>query len=170
MSNPQTDNPAAPPAPKPAAPATAAVDAAAKKKAAALERKRKAAAEAARIASLTPLPAPHEKNWPWSEGGMTGNRKKKPMIIAVTTENCTGCAGSPVCINYCPVDECMYWIPDDDHPPFGRIEVDAQTCIGCKQCIAKGPDGTLLDGCPWDAIEMRPTAEVEADLGVRFEF
>ena len=51
---------------------------------------------------------------------MTGNRKKKPALIAVTNDNCTGCAGSPVCINYCPVDECMYWIDDEDHPPFGR--------------------------------------------------
>ena len=76
----------------------------------------------------------------------------------------------PVCINYCPVDECMYWIPDEDHPPFGRIEVDGQTCIGCKQCISKGPDGTFLDGCPWDAIDMVPVAEVEATLGVTYEF
>ncbi len=169
MSHPQTDKPAAPTVP-PASKTVAPGDAAARKKAAAAERKRKAAVEAARIASLTPIAVSHEKNWPWSEGGMTGNRKKKPMIVAVTTENCTGCAGSPVCINYCPVDECMYWIPDEDHPPFGRIEVDAQTCIGCKQCIAKGPDGTLLDGCPWDAIDMVPMTEIEENLGFKFEF
>ena len=144
--------------------------AAARRKAAAEERKRKARAEALRIASLTPLPAPHEKGWPWSEGGMSGNRKKKPALLAVTNENCTGCAGSPVCINYCPVDECMYWIEDEDHPPFGRIEVDGQTCIGCKQCISKGPDGTFLDGCPWDAIDMVPTAEVETKLEVKYDF
>ncbi len=145
-------------------------DAADARRKAAEERKRKAREEAARIAALTPLDAPHEKNWPWSEGTMTGNRKKKPAILAVTNENCTGCAGSPVCINYCPVDECMYWIPDEDHPPFGRIEVDGQTCIGCKQCISKGPDGTFLDGCPWDAIDMIPIAEVEAKLEVKYEF
>jgi ferredoxin len=172
MSEPEANTPATPAAPPVAQAATpdAAAEAAAKKKAAADERKRKAAAEAARIATLEPIEAPHEKSWPFSEGTMSGNRKKKPMILAVTTDNCTGCAGSPVCINYCPVDECMYWIADEDHPPFGRIEVDAQTCIGCKQCITKGPDGTLLDGCPWDAIEMVPTPEVEAKLGVKFEF
>lgn len=148
----------------------AAAGAADRRKAAAEERRRKAREEAARIAALEPLDAPHEKCWPWSEGGMTGNRKKKPAILAVTNENCTGCAGSPVCINYCPVDECMYWIPDEDHPPFGRIEVDGQTCIGCKQCISKGPDGTFLDGCPWDAIDMVPVAEVETKLGVSYEF
>ena len=148
----------------------AAAEAAARRKAAAAERRRKAREEALRIASLEPIPAPHVKEWPWSEGTMTGNRKKKPALIAVTNDNCTGCAGSPVCINYCPVDECMYWIDDEDHPPFGRIEVDAQTCIGCKQCVSKGPDGTFLDGCPWDAIEMLPIAEVEAKMGVSYEF
>lgn len=155
---------------KPQANVNAKVAVAQRRKAAAEERKRKAREEALRIASLTPLEAPHTKEWPWSEGGMGGNRKKMPAILAITNENCTGCAGSPVCINYCPVDECMYWIPDEDHPPFGRIEVDGQTCIGCKQCISKGPDGTFLDGCPWDAIEMVPIAEVEAKLGVKYEF
>ena len=165
------DEPNRDPTPAAAAQAEPAPAAAAdRRKAAAEERRRKAREEAARIASLEPLAAPHDKGWPWSEGGMTGNRKKKPAILAVTNENCTGCAGSPVCINYCPVDECMYWIPDEDHPPFGRIEVDGQTCIGCKQCISKGPDGTFLDGCPWDAIDMLPVAEVEAKLGVKYDF
>ena len=50
----------------------------------------------------------------------------------------------------------MYWVPDEDHPPFGRIEVDPVLCIGCKKCTSKGPDGSFLDGCPWDAIEMVP--------------
>lgn len=152
----------------------AAADAEAAKKAAraaaAAERRRKAAEEAQRIALLKPLPAVHPKSWPWSEGTMSGNRKKKPMLLAVTNENCSGCSGSPVCINYCPVDECMYWIDDEEHPPFGRIEVDYQTCIGCKQCITKGPDGTFLDGCPWDAIDMIPVQDVEQRLGVRYEF
>lgn len=153
-----------------AKPTGAAAEAAARRKAAMLERRRKAREEAKRIAALTPLAAPHEKGWPWSEGRMTSNRKKKPPLLAVTNESCTGCAGSPVCINYCPVDECMYWVDDEDHPPFGRIEIDGQTCIGCKQCISKGPDGTFLDGCPWDAIDMVPIAEVEATLEVQYEF
>ena len=98
--------------------------------------------------------------------GTTAQRKKKPLILAVINENCTGCAGSPVCIAYCPVADCMYWVPDNEHPPFGRIEVDPQLCIGCKLCTSKGPDGTFLDGCPWDAIDMIPTKEVEQNLGV----
>ncbi len=98
--------------------------------------------------------------------GLTGPRKKKPKELAIITEFCTGCAGSPACVDYCPVDDCMYWVPDEDHPPFGRIEVDPFLCIGCKKCTSKGPDGSFLDGCPWDAIEMRPITEWETVHGI----
>ena len=93
-------------------------------------------------------------------------RKKKPKILAITTDCCTGCAGSPACIEYCPIEACMFWVPDEDHPPFGRIEVDPNLCIGCQKCISKGPDGAFLDGCPWDAIEMVPTEDWEAIHGI----
>jgi ferredoxin len=109
------------------------------------------------IANLT-------KMEPKSEGIDTP-RKKKPKEIAVITECCTGCAGSPACVPYCPVQDCMFWVPDEDHPPFGHIEVDPFLCIGCKKCTSKGPDGSFLDGCPWDAIDMVPTEEVEAVVG-----
>jgi ferredoxin len=108
------------------------------------------------------------KSEPRSEGIDTP-RKKKPRELAVITECCTGCAGSPACVPYCPVQDCMYWVPDEDHPPFGRIEVDPYLCIGCKKCTSKGPDGSFLDGCPWDAIEMIPIEEVETALGVKFQ-
>lgn len=101
--------------------------------------------------------------------GLTGPRKKKPKELAIITEFCTGCAGSPACVDYCPVEDCMYWVPDLDHPPFGRIEVDPYLCIGCKKCTSKGPDGSFLDGCPWDAIEMLPTSEWEAEHGVQMK-
>jgi len=83
------------------------------------------------------------KQEPKSEGINTP-RKKKPRELAAITECCTGCAGSPACVPYCPVEDCMYWVPDDDHPPFGRIEVDPYLCIGCKKCTSKGPDGSSL--------------------------
>jgi ferredoxin len=101
---------------------------------------------------------------PKSEGINTP-RKKKPKEIAVITECCTGCAGSPACVPYCPVEDCMFWVPDEDHPPFGHIEVDPFLCIGCKKCTSKGPDGSFLDGCPWDAIDMVPTEEIEVVVG-----
>ena len=102
-------------------------------------------------------------------GGIETPRKKRPKELAVITECCTGCSGSPACVPYCPVADCMYWVPDEDHPPFGRIEVDPALCIGCKKCTSKGPDGSFLDGCPWDAIEMVPTEEVEFQLGFTFK-
>jgi ferredoxin len=98
--------------------------------------------------------------------GQNYPRRKKPKELAVITECCTGCAGSPACVEYCPVEDCMFWVPDEDHPPFGRIQVDPILCIGCKKCISKGPEGSFLDGCPWDAIVMVDTAEVEKETGV----
>jgi ferredoxin len=97
--------------------------------------------------------------------GQNNKRKRKPHILAVINENCTGCSGSPACVEYCPVEDCMYWSPDADHPPFGRIIVDPLLCIGCKLCTSKGPDGAFLEGCPWDAIDMVPLAEFEASTG-----
>ncbi len=105
------------------------------------------------------------KSEPKSKGIVTP-RKKKPKELAVITECCTGCAGSPACVEYCPVEDCMFWVPDEDHPPFGRIQVDPILCIGCKKCTSKGPDGSFLDGCPWDAIAMVDTTEVEKEVGV----
>ena len=97
--------------------------------------------------------------------GQTNKRKRKPHILAVINENCTGCSGSPACVEYCPVEDCMYWSPDPDHAPFGRIIVDPLLCIGCKLCTSKGPDGAFLEGCPWDAIDMVPVAEFESQEG-----
>lgn len=93
-------------------------------------------------------------------------RKRKPKQIAVINECCTGCAGSPVCQELCPVDHCMVLVRDEEHAPdFGRITVDPLLCIGCKKCTSKGPDGIFLDGCPWNAIDMVDTAEFEAAYG-----
>src|SRR6516165_9266031 len=89
--------------------------------------------------------------------GQNYPRKKKPKELAVITECCTGCAGSPACVEYCSVEDCMFWVPDESNPPFGRIQGDPSLCTGYKKCISKGPDSSFLDGCPWDAIEMVDT-------------
>ena len=73
-----------------------------------------------------------EKHEPMSVGDGKATRKKKPRILAITTDCCTGCAGSPACIEYCPIEACMFWIPDEDHPPFGRIEVDPYLCASAS--------------------------------------
>jgi ferredoxin len=85
-----------------------------------------------------------EKFYPISEGD-TKQRKRKPHIVAVINEMCTGCSGSPACVDYCPVAACMFWVPDSEHAPFGRIMVDPLLCIGCKLCTSKGPDGAFLE-------------------------
>lgn len=98
-------------------------------------------------------------------GKFTGQRKVKPKMLAVVTDACTGCAGSPVCQPYCPVDECMVLVSDAEAYPFQRIVVDPLKCVGCKKCLSRGPEQTFLDGCPWDAIVMVPTADWEAQHG-----
>jgi ferredoxin len=117
--------------------------------------------EIVKPAGMVPDALKHE---PRSKG-LTTPRKKKPKELAVITECCTGCAGSPACVEYCPVEDCMFWTPDENNPPFGRIDVDPILCIGCKKCVSKGPDGCFLDGCPWDAIVMVDIAEVEKVVG-----
>ena len=110
------------------------------------------------------VPKPVEKQFPISEG-MTTPRKKVPKILAIINDQCTGCSGSPACVEYCPVGDCMYWVPDPDGGTMGTIEIDPMLCIGCKLCTSKGPDGSFLEGCPWDAIDMVQTAEWEAVHG-----
>ena len=67
---------------------------------------------------------PDEQKFEPRSKGITTARKKKPKELAVITECCTGCAGSPACVEYCPVEDCMFWVPDEDNPPFGRIQID----------------------------------------------
>src|SRR5260370_34107109 len=93
------------------------------------------------------------KQEPRSKGISTA-RKKKPKELAVITECCTGGAGSPACVEDCPVEDCMFWVPDEDNPPFGRIQIDPLQGIGCKKCLSKGPDVGFLDGCPSDSNGM----------------
>ena len=78
-------------------------------------------ADATTIASAAGAAAP-----PKPAGGVkkrTGKRKKKPPMLAYINEACTGCAGSPVCQSYCPVEECMVLVQNPGAPTFGVIEV-----------------------------------------------
>jgi ferredoxin len=99
------------------------------------------------------------------DGKFVGQRTKKPKLLAVVTDACTGCSGAPVCQIYCPVDDCMLLVPAEDAFPFGRIWVDPLKCVGCKKCVTRGPAETYLDGCPWDAIVMVSTTEWEKQHG-----
>ena len=92
-------------------------------------------------------------------------RKRKPKILAVINDACTGCGGSPICVTECPVDNCMLEVQKPDVPHTIRIEVYPLLCIGCKKCITKGPMDTLLEGCPWDAIDMVSLQNFEGEHG-----
>ena len=92
-------------------------------------------------------------------------RKRKPKILAVINDACTGCGGSPICVTECPVDNCKLEVQNPDVPHTIRIEVDPLLCIGCKKCITKGPMDTLLEGCPWDAIDMVSLQNFEGEHG-----
>ncbi|MBI3267497.1 MAG: 4Fe-4S ferredoxin [Planctomycetes bacterium] len=97
---------------------------------------------------------------------VSGQRKRKPKELAFINDSCTGCSGSPVCVELCPVDECMIPVQNPDAPAFIRIWVDPLKCIGCKKCISKGPLDTYLEGCPWDAIDMVSLTDFEKAHGV----
>jgi len=95
----------------------------------------------------------------------TEKRKRKPKILAAINENCTGCSGSPVCQDLCPVEDCMVLVANEAAPIFSRIWVDPLKCIGCKKCTSKGPMGMFLEGCPWNAIDMIDLGDWEKENG-----
>ena len=89
----------------------------------------------------------------------------KPLRVAYVTEACSGCGGSPVCREYCPVEDCMRIAPNPRAPVFSVVEIDPSKCIGCGGCIARGPRGAIVDGCPWDAIVLVDIEEYEVRRG-----
>ncbi len=81
-----------------------------------------------------------------------------PTRIAFVTDKCTGCGGAPVCRVYCPCGA-LRLVDDHGHHPFKRVEVDAALCTGCGSCVARGPNGSRVFGCPWDAIRLTALEE-----------
>src|ERR1700687_5293587 len=75
---------------------------------------------------------PDELKFEPKSKGLLTPRKKKPKELAVITECCTGCAGSPACVEYCPVEDCMFWVSDEGATPFGPNAIDPILSIGCK--------------------------------------
>lgn len=75
---------------------------------------------------------------------MAEEAKKKPRkgtpLLAVMDENCTSCAGSPLCEVHCPVDECINLLyeetPHGGLKPY-RVWVDNDKCIGCQMCYSE---------------------------------
>ena len=69
----------------------------------------------------------------------TSKKRKGTALLAVMDENCSSCAGSPLCEVHCPVDECINLLyeelPQGGLKPY-RVWVDNDKCIGCQMCYS----------------------------------
>ena len=66
-------------------------------------------------------------------------KRKGTPLLAVMDENCTSCAGSPLCEPHCPVEGCINLLyeetPNGGLKPY-RVWVDNDKCIGCQMCYS----------------------------------
>ena len=66
-------------------------------------------------------------------------KRKGTALLAVMDENCSSCAGSPLCELHCPVEDCINLlyeeVPGGGLKPY-RVWVDNDTCIGCQMCYS----------------------------------
>ena len=69
----------------------------------------------------------------------TTKKRKGTALLAVMDENCSSCAGSPLCEVHCPVDDCINLLyeelPQGGLKPY-RVWVDNDKCIGCQMCYS----------------------------------
>jgi ferredoxin len=66
-------------------------------------------------------------------------KRKGTPLLAVMDENCTSCAGAPLCEPHCPVEGCINLLyeetPNGGLKPY-RVWVDNDKCIGCQMCYS----------------------------------
>ncbi len=66
-------------------------------------------------------------------------KRKGTALLAVMDENCSSCAGSPLCEAHCPVEGCINLLyeelPQGGLKPY-RVFVDNDKCIGCQMCYS----------------------------------
>jgi len=69
----------------------------------------------------------------------TAKKRKGTALVAVMDENCTSCAGSPLCEAHCPVEDCINLlyeeVPGEGLKPY-RVFIDNDKCIGCQMCYS----------------------------------
>ncbi|MFQ5682542.1 MAG: hypothetical protein ACE5HC_04640 [Candidatus Binatia bacterium] len=92
----------------------------------------------------------------------TTKKRKGTALLAVMNENCTSCAGSPLCELHCPVEHCINLlyeeVPQGGLKPY-RVWVDNEKCIGCQMCYSD--DLTKIH-------EHKETGEIFYEYGGRF--
>lgn len=86
-------------------------------------------------------------------------KKKRPRLMAVINEACTGCEA---CIDFCPVD-CIDHVPPAEYtgaviPP---VRIRVHECIGCQICAK------VCEHLAWNAIDMVPIDDFERASGIR---
>lgn len=71
--------------------------------------------------------------------GLSKHKRKGTPLLAVMDENCTSCAGAPLCEPHCPVEGCINLLyeetPNGGLKPY-RVWVDNDKCIGCQMCYS----------------------------------
>jgi ferredoxin len=89
-------------------------------------------------------------------------KRKGTALLAVMDENCSSCAGSPLCEAHCPVDNCINLLyeelPQGGLKPY-RVFVDNDKCIGCQMCYSD--DLTKIH-------QHKDTGEIFYEYGGRF--
>jgi ferredoxin len=89
-------------------------------------------------------------------------KRKGTALLAVMNENCSSCAGSPICEAHCPVDNCINLLyeemPQGGLKPY-RVYVDNDKCIGCQMCYSD--DLTKIQ-------QHKETGELYYEYGNRF--
>ncbi len=89
-------------------------------------------------------------------------KRKGTALLAVMDENCSSCAGSPLCEAHCPVDGCINLlyeeVPGGGLKPY-RVWVDNDKCIGCQMCYSD--DLTKIQ-------QHKETGEIFYEYGSRF--
>jgi ferredoxin len=94
--------------------------------------------------------------------GEATKKRKGTALLAVMDENCSSCAGSPLCESHCPVDGCINLLyeelPGGGLKPY-RVFVDNDKCIGCQMCYSD--DLTKIH-------QHKETGEIFYEYGGRF--
>lgn len=92
----------------------------------------------------------------------TTKKRKGTALLAVMDENCSSCAGSPLCELHCPVEGCINLLyeelPQGGLKPY-RVWVDNDKCIGCQMCYSD--DLTKIH-------QHKETGELYYEYGNRF--